>query len=73
MPVPPLDSVPPPELTAPLSVRVLDPIVSVPLLSVSAPFTVSAPPRVTPAALLIVRLLTVAGRPLPGACAAVPL
>ena len=73
MPVAPLDSVPPAELTAPFSVRVVVPIDSVPLLSVSAPFTVSLVLSVRPAALLSVRSLTVVGRPLPGTWAAVPL
>src|SRR3989442_12124615 len=49
-----------PALTAPFRVSVLAPIPSAPLVSVKLPFTVLLAASVTPAALLMARLLNVA-------------
>ena len=59
--------------TSPLMVKVFAPMDSAPLVSVSVPLTVVPEVRLTPKLLLMVKLFTVAGRPLPVFCAAVPL
>ncbi len=48
-------------------------VVSFPLVRAKVPATVVVPLRVTPALLLLVKLLTVAGSPLPVTCADTPL
>ena len=58
---------------APLSVSVFAPIENAPLVRVSMPLVAVPAVSETPALLLIVRLLTVDGKPLPVACAALPL
>ena len=58
---------------SPLIVKVFAPIESAPLVRVNVPLTVAPEVRVTPALLLIVKLFTVAGRPLPVLCAELPL
>lgn len=65
-------SVPSAELLEP-RVSIFDPVVMLPLVSVKVFVTVSSACNVTPAELLIVRLFTVDGRPLPVLCAEVPL
>ncbi len=54
-------------------VKVLAPIDNAPVVSVRVPVTVALEVRVTPELLLVVKLFTVAGRPLPVTCGAVPL
>src|SRR5947207_2140120 len=59
--VPFVQLVPPPRVTEPTEpmIMVLEPVVTMPLVRVSVPFTVSSVSSVTPAALLMVRLLNV--------------
>ena len=73
MPVAPLVSAPLVAETAPFRVKVWLPTASVPLVSVRPAPTVADAPRVTPAALLIVRPLNVVALLPPIDCAALPL
>jgi hypothetical protein len=67
-----LDNVPSDEVLVP-SVSVFVPVVMFPLVRVRVFATVSSACNVSPVELLIVRLFTVDGRPLPVLCAEVPL
>src|SRR5208282_6429665 len=62
-----------PAMAGPLSTSVFAPTANVPLFSVSVPLTATFALRLTPAVLLSVRLLTVAGRPLVTCAPVVPL